>query len=167
MSPTINIIGNIFYEEHSCPTNWLDNCAAVIENGDDDPHGFLRHSPGSVRCRQTLDEDEAEWHLRSPRRSRNKWHMNRRIWYFVPLVPALFGGASRDQFPCLSVEGVPRFRGVFYPALRFRRTAPIQHLVVLGWQGSGQVPQQQPGERRARNVQLAWRCSNPAGLNLT
>lgn len=30
-----------FYEEHSCPTGWLDNCVAVIEDGDTDPHGFL------------------------------------------------------------------------------------------------------------------------------
>lgn len=32
-----------FYEEHSCPTNWLRDCVAVIENGGDDPHGFLEH----------------------------------------------------------------------------------------------------------------------------
>lgn len=30
-----------FYEEHSCPTNWLGDCVAVIEAGDSDPHGFL------------------------------------------------------------------------------------------------------------------------------
>jgi hypothetical protein len=30
-----------FYEEHSCPTNWLPTCVAVIEDGDTDPHGFL------------------------------------------------------------------------------------------------------------------------------
>lgn len=32
-----------FYEEHSCPTNWINNIVAVIENGDDDPHGFLEY----------------------------------------------------------------------------------------------------------------------------
>ncbi len=31
------------YEEHSCPTNWLRDCVAVIEDGDEDPHGFLQH----------------------------------------------------------------------------------------------------------------------------
>lgn len=30
-----------FFEEHSCPTNWLRECVCVIEDGDDDPHGFL------------------------------------------------------------------------------------------------------------------------------
>lgn len=30
-----------FFEEHSCPTNWLRECVAVIEDGDSDPHGFL------------------------------------------------------------------------------------------------------------------------------
>lgn len=30
-----------FFEEHSCPTNWLDECVAVIDDGDCDPHGFL------------------------------------------------------------------------------------------------------------------------------
>lgn len=30
-----------FFEEHSCPTNWLRECVAVIEDGDADPHGFL------------------------------------------------------------------------------------------------------------------------------
>lgn len=30
-----------FFEEHSCPTNWLRECVAVIEGGNCDPHGFL------------------------------------------------------------------------------------------------------------------------------
>jgi hypothetical protein len=30
-----------FFEEHSCPTNWLRDCVMVIEGGDCDPHGFL------------------------------------------------------------------------------------------------------------------------------
>ena len=29
-----------FYEEHTCPTNVLP-CEAIIENGDEDPHGVL------------------------------------------------------------------------------------------------------------------------------
>lgn len=31
-----------FFEEHSCPVNWLSDCIAVIDAGDTDPHGFLR-----------------------------------------------------------------------------------------------------------------------------
>jgi hypothetical protein len=31
-----------FFEEHSCPTNWIHECVAVIEDGDADPHGFLQ-----------------------------------------------------------------------------------------------------------------------------
>jgi hypothetical protein len=30
-----------FFEEHSCPTNWLKECVMVIKDGDCDPHGFL------------------------------------------------------------------------------------------------------------------------------
>jgi ribosomal protein L37AE/L43A len=30
-----------FYEEHSCPTNWIGETRAVIQDGDTDPHGFL------------------------------------------------------------------------------------------------------------------------------
>ena len=30
-----------YFEEHSCPTNWLKECVAVIKDGDCDPHGFL------------------------------------------------------------------------------------------------------------------------------
>ena len=42
------------YEEHSCPTNWLRHCVAVIEDGDEDPHGFLEHVR-SVRVPDTCD----------------------------------------------------------------------------------------------------------------
>jgi|SRR6185369_1883682 len=30
-----------FFQEHSCPTNWLKDVVAVIEDGNDDPHGVL------------------------------------------------------------------------------------------------------------------------------
>lgn len=49
-----------FYEEHSCPTNWLRNCVAVIEGADADPHGFLTF----VRCvdvPQDFDRCQADW----------------------------------------------------------------------------------------------------------
>lgn len=29
------------FNEHSCPTNWIDQTVAVIDNGDGDPHGFM------------------------------------------------------------------------------------------------------------------------------
>ena len=38
-----------FFEENSCPTNWIKRCVAVISDGDTDPHGFLefvRSTPG-------------------------------------------------------------------------------------------------------------------------
>lgn len=32
-----------YFEEHSCPTNWLRNVCMVALDGDTDPHGFLRY----------------------------------------------------------------------------------------------------------------------------
>ena len=48
-----------FYEEHSCPTNWIGHCVAVIKNGDTDPHGFLEYVR-SVSIPPDLDIDEME-----------------------------------------------------------------------------------------------------------
>ncbi len=31
-----------FYEEHSCPTNWICNTVMISVDGDTDPHGFLK-----------------------------------------------------------------------------------------------------------------------------
>lgn len=31
-----------FYEEHTCPTNWLRDCVMVAVEGDTDPHGLWR-----------------------------------------------------------------------------------------------------------------------------
>lgn len=31
-----------FFESHSCPTNWLSKCVCVVDDGDPDPHGFLK-----------------------------------------------------------------------------------------------------------------------------
>ena len=31
-----------FYEEHSCPTNWIRDTAMISVGGDVDPHGFLK-----------------------------------------------------------------------------------------------------------------------------
>jgi ribosomal protein L37AE/L43A len=32
-----------FYEEHSCPTNWIGNTVMISVDGNTDPHGFLRY----------------------------------------------------------------------------------------------------------------------------
>ena len=32
-----------FYEEHSCPTNWIGDSRMIAWDGDHDPHGFLRY----------------------------------------------------------------------------------------------------------------------------
>lgn len=51
-----------FYEEHSCPTNWLKDCAMVAFDGDTDPHGFLRYVR-EIDCPDLpdncMEEDEA------------------------------------------------------------------------------------------------------------
>lgn len=60
------------YEEHSCPTNWLRECVAVIEDGDEDPHGFLDH----VRTVQVPKDFEPD-----------SWR---------ELFPEAFGGAEID-----------------------------------------------------------------------
>ena len=50
-----------FFEEHSCPTNWLHECVAVIEDGDTDPHGFLDFVH-AVDVPQDFDiNDDEQW----------------------------------------------------------------------------------------------------------
>lgn len=55
-----------FFEEHSCPTNWLRECVAVIEDGDCDPHGFLEF----VRCVDVPNDfdtdDDDNWPILFP-----------------------------------------------------------------------------------------------------
>lgn len=46
-----------YFEEHSCPTNWLSECVAVIEDGDTDPHGFLEFVR-AVNVPNDFDEDD-------------------------------------------------------------------------------------------------------------
>lgn len=46
-----------FFEEHSCPINWLRDCVKVIQDGDVDPHGFLSHVR-SVEVPRDFDEDD-------------------------------------------------------------------------------------------------------------
>lgn len=48
-----------FFESHSCPTNWLRDCVAVIEDGDPDPHGLLKHLR-TVEVPRDFDDDDAK-----------------------------------------------------------------------------------------------------------
>lgn len=55
-----------FFEEHSCPTNWLRDCVAVIEDGDCDPHGFLTFVR-AVDVPQDFDvDDDEQWAILFP-----------------------------------------------------------------------------------------------------
>jgi hypothetical protein len=55
-----------FYEDHSCPTNWLRECVAVIEDGDADPHGFLDFVR-AVDVSVNFDEDDdSQWPILFP-----------------------------------------------------------------------------------------------------
>lgn len=55
-----------FFEEHSCPTNWLRECVAVIQNGNTDPHGFLTFVR-AVDVGNDFDEDDDEqWAILFP-----------------------------------------------------------------------------------------------------
>lgn len=31
-----------FFEEHSCPTNWILKCIMIVKDGDIDPHGYMK-----------------------------------------------------------------------------------------------------------------------------
>ena len=54
------------YEEHSCPTNWLRDCIAVIHDGDADPHGFLTFVR-SVEVSDGFDDnDDGQWPILFP-----------------------------------------------------------------------------------------------------
>ncbi len=48
-----------FFEEHSCPMNWIGNCRVIVKAGDDDPHGVLRFVR-SVRDARGFDLDARE-----------------------------------------------------------------------------------------------------------
>lgn len=55
-----------YFEEHSCPTNWLRDCVAVIEDGDTDPHGFLTFVR-AVEVPQDFDADkDDQWAILFP-----------------------------------------------------------------------------------------------------
>jgi hypothetical protein len=50
-----------FYEEHSCPTNWINSIVAVIENGDTDPHGFLQFVKQVPVANDFDEDDDKNW----------------------------------------------------------------------------------------------------------
>jgi hypothetical protein len=64
-----------FFEEHSCPTNWLRKCVAVIKNGDCDPHGFLDFVRAADVPRNFDPDDDSRWEA---------------------LFPEVFGGVTID-----------------------------------------------------------------------
>lgn len=54
-----------FFEEHSCPTNWIGECVAVIQDDDPDPHGFLKFVR-AVDVPQDFLSDREEWAIMFP-----------------------------------------------------------------------------------------------------
>lgn len=55
-----------YFEEHSCPTNWLRECVAVIDDGNPDPHGFLEFVR-AVDVPEDFDEDDdGQWPILFP-----------------------------------------------------------------------------------------------------
>lgn len=55
-----------FFEEHSCPTNWLRECIAVIEAGDTDPHGFLDFVRAVDVPNDFDEDDDSQWAILFP-----------------------------------------------------------------------------------------------------
>ena len=55
-----------FFEEQSCPKNWLRDCAAVIQDGDCDPHGFLDFVRAVDVPNDFDDDNDQNWALLFP-----------------------------------------------------------------------------------------------------
>lgn len=55
-----------FFESHSCPTNWLRECVAVIDQGDADPHGFLEFVRAVDVPTDFDSDDDDNWHKLFP-----------------------------------------------------------------------------------------------------
>ncbi len=66
-----------FYEEHSCPTNWIGESEMIAFDGDTDPHGFLRYvrevdrpdlpdNDGDAALRQLFPEMESQTPVAPP-----------------------------------------------------------------------------------------------------
>ncbi|MRT30868.1 hypothetical protein [Herbaspirillum sp. CAH-3] len=47
-----------FYEEHSCPTNWLRNIQTLIHDDDDDPHGLIEFVRSIESTPELLERDD-------------------------------------------------------------------------------------------------------------
>lgn len=50
-----------YFEEHSCPTNWLRYCLAVIKGKDQDPHGFLEFVRAIEQPVDYSDQSDTDW----------------------------------------------------------------------------------------------------------
>ena len=50
-----------FFDEHSCPTNWINHISMISVGGDHDPHGLLEHVrtvPAPAQQDEPEDEDD-------------------------------------------------------------------------------------------------------------
>lgn len=50
-----------FYNDHTCPTNWIDKVVAIIADGDQDPHGFAKFVACKAPPEEDFDEDNDDW----------------------------------------------------------------------------------------------------------
>lgn len=46
------------YEEHQCPTNWIDDVQEIFFDGSDDPHGLFRYVDSSSETREGFEQIE-------------------------------------------------------------------------------------------------------------
>lgn len=56
---------SFYFEEHSCPTNWLGNTAEVIASGESDPHGFLQYVR-HIDTEAVEDKENSDWRAMFP-----------------------------------------------------------------------------------------------------
>lgn len=50
-----------YYEEHSCPTNWLKCIELISINGDQDPHGLIRYIASVKHDPAKTDDTNYDW----------------------------------------------------------------------------------------------------------
>lgn len=50
-----------YYEEHSCPTNWLRKILLVCVEGDQDPHGLIKYIETAPYNEKVVDDPNHDW----------------------------------------------------------------------------------------------------------
>lgn len=50
-----------YYEEHSCPTNWLDHIEMISIDGDQDPHGLIEYVGAAAFDQDIADAGNHDW----------------------------------------------------------------------------------------------------------